>query len=190
MESRSGFPFQTAPILAHVAQQHREGPAAPFSANDPPFAQQSLRFVVWSTPHANSALASKKPQTVHPRTVTSEYLLSGLLYCSCGHAMIGRGAKSGRYHYYECNGNFKQGHETCSAKSIPQGKLERAVLDQIRNRVLNDEWLEELVKLVNIELDSDYQKRTEKIETIDLELGELRLRLSKLYEALETGKLF
>lgn len=38
-------------------------------------------------------MASKRPKLTHPRTIRSSYLLSGLLYCSCGHSMIGRSAK-------------------------------------------------------------------------------------------------
>lgn len=54
-------------------------------------------------------MTSNKPSNVHPRTVPSTFLLSGFAYCSCGHAMIGRSAKSHQYHYYSCNGNYKQG---------------------------------------------------------------------------------
>ena len=55
--------------------------------------------------------------------------------------------------------------------------------------MLNREWLEELVKLVNEGLDSTHGILRGKLDTIDAELNDVRIRLSKLYDALETGKL-
>ena len=134
-------------------------------------------------------MAAKRPLARHPRTVPSFYLLSGLLFCSCGRAMIGRSAKSHHYYYYTCNRRFKQGSESCGARALPKEQLERLVIGQIKDRILNDEWLEELVKLVNQELDSSYSVYHERLEVIDAELKDVRSRLDKLYDALETGKL-
>jgi hypothetical protein len=103
--------------------------------------------------------------------------------------MIGRSAKSHHYYYYCCNRQLKQGAESCGARSLPKNKLERLVIDQIKTRILNGEWLEELVCLVNEELGSSYSVYRERLEVIDAELNDARTRLSKLYDALETGKL-
>jgi len=98
-------------------------------------------------------MALKRPKVIHPRTVPSFYLLSGLLYCSCGHAMIGRSAKSHQYYYYVCNRGFKQGKESCNSRNLPKEKIEKLVIEQIKQKVLTQECLETLVKLVNEELD-------------------------------------
>ena len=134
-------------------------------------------------------MASRRPEVIHPRTIPSSYLLSGLLYCSCGHSMIGRSAKSHHYHYYTCNGGYKKGKDACDARALPKDRLEHLVIDQIKCKVLNREWLEELVELVNEELDSTHGILRDRLDTIDAELNDVRLRLSKLYDALETGKL-
>jgi site-specific DNA recombinase len=135
-------------------------------------------------------MASKRFKVVHPRTVPSPYLLSGLVFCSsCGHAMTGRGAKSNHYHYYVCSGNYKQGKDACDARALPKEWLERLVIEQVKERVLNPDWLEELVKLVNEELDSSQGILRDRLDTVDAELNEVELRLSRLYDALETGKL-
>ncbi len=134
-------------------------------------------------------MSSKKPEVTHPRTIPSNYLLSGFLFCSCGHAMTGRSAKSHRFHYYHCNGNFKQGNETCGAKALPKDKLERMVLQKITENVLNEEWLDELVELTNKELGSSHGLLQENLNAIDCDLSKTRLALTRLYEALETGKL-
>ena len=134
-------------------------------------------------------MASKRPKTIHPRTIPSPYLLSGFLFCSCGHAMIGRSAKSHQYYYYTCNGSFKQGKDACNARALPKDKLEQLVIEQIKHRVLNQQWLEELVGLVNRELDSSHDILGERLDAIDAELSDVEIRLCKLYDALETNKL-
>jgi site-specific DNA recombinase len=131
----------------------------------------------------------KSPKKVHPRIVASFYILSGILYCSCGHAMIGRSAKSRKYHYYQCNHNFKMGNNACKARMIPKDKLEQAVLEQLKKAVLTEDNLRELVKLVNEELIASHKGLRERLKVIDDELNDVRSRLSKLYDTLETGML-
>ena len=120
-------------------------------------------------------MGNNAPKAVHPRVVASFYLLSGLLYCSCGHAMIGRSAKSHQYYYYVCNRGFKQGKESCNARNLPKEKIEKLVIEQIKQKVLTPEYLEGLVKLVNEELDSTHGLLKNKLDDIDLELKMLGL---------------
>jgi site-specific DNA recombinase len=63
------------------------------------------------------------------------------------------------------------------------------VIDQIKHRVLNQESLEELVGLVNKELDSTHDILRDKLDAIDGELNDVEIRLSELYDALETERL-
>ena len=134
-------------------------------------------------------MASKRPKAVHPRTVPSFYLLSGLLFCSCGRAMIGRSAKSHHYYYYACSRAHKQGKEACSARAIPKDYLEQLVIEQLKTRVLTEGNLEHLVGLVNEELRSVSSKLKDRLDACDMEIREIQLRLKRLYDALETGKL-
>ena len=134
-------------------------------------------------------LASRRPQAIHPRTVPSHYLLSGLLFCTCGHAMTGRSAKSHQYYYYTCNGSFKRGRDSCSARALPKDKLEKLLVEQVKERILNQESLEELVKSVNQKIDSSHDSVKERLDGTNAELNEVQMRLSKLYDALETDKL-
>ena len=134
-------------------------------------------------------MSARRPTAVHPRVLPSFYLLSGLLRCSCGNAMIGRSAKSHKFYYYTCNRSEKQGADACSARSLPKQKLEHIVTEHIKSKILNDEVLEELVTLVNEDLDASNASYKEKLETIDTELKDVNSRLTKLYDVLETGKL-
>ena len=102
--------------------------------------------------------------------------------------MIGRSAKSHQYYYYMCNRRYKQGKDACSARILPKDKLENLVINQIRDKILTQECLEELVKLVNEELDSSRSVLKDRLDAIDTELNDVRVRLSRLYDALETGR--
>lgn len=133
-------------------------------------------------------MSERRPAKVHPRTVPSPYLLSGLLFCSCGSAMIGHSAKSGRHFYYLCSRNYKQGKEGCNSRMISKQYLEKKVIDQIKQRVLTDDNLEELVKLVNEEMDVASLHLRERLNNIEQEASDVRNRLSRLYDSLETGK--
>jgi hypothetical protein len=134
-------------------------------------------------------MSNNAPQVVHPRSVPSFYLLSGLIYYSCGHAMIGRITKSHQYYYYICNRGNKHGKESCSASDLPKEKIEKLVIEQIKQKILTQECLEELVKLVNEELGSTHGLLRDKLDILDAELNDIKSRLSKLYDALETSKL-
>lgn len=134
-------------------------------------------------------MALKSPKATHPRTVPSFYLLSGFIFCACGRAMTGRSAKSHTYFYYMCSRSCKQGKEACAAKALPKDKLERLVIEQLKSRVLTDSNLEQLVKLVNVELGSSSSKLKERLDICDAELRDVKARLSRLYDVLETGKL-
>jgi len=122
-------------------------------------------------------MALKRPKVIHPRTVPSFYLLSGFLFCCCGWAMVGRSAKSHRYYYYTCPRGCKQGKEACGARAIPKDKLERLVTEQLKSRVLTNDNLEELVRLVNEELGFASVELKERLDTCDTELRDVNTRL-------------
>lgn len=77
----------------------------------------------------------------------------------------------------------------CGAKVIPKDKLERMVIEQLKARVLTDDNLEQMVKMVNKELRSASTELNDRLDACDMELREVKARLSRLYDVLETGKL-
>ena len=135
-----------------------------------------------------SQLRSRAPSTSHPRRTTSRFMLSNLLRCgSCGAKMVGKSAKSGRYDYYVCGTSERTG--TCDASPLPKSDIEQAVLQRILNVVLNEPNLERLIELTNEELRTSQMSSMAMVRTIDEQLGDIRSRLAKLYEAIETGVL-
>ena len=120
-------------------------------------------------------MAARGPRMSHPRTNHSPYLLSGFTFCQCGRAMTGRSAKSGRHFYYMCSRAAKQGTAACGAKMLSKNRFEGLVIEQLRARVLTDENMSKLVKLVN--------------EELNVELRDITIRLDRHYEAIETRQL-
>ena len=60
---------------------------------------------------------------------------------------------------------------------------------KIRERILNEETIVELVTLVAEEIDAMAGELSGRLEVIEAELGDMRRRLEKLYEAIETSEL-
>ena len=136
-----------------------------------------------------SFLTERRPSVQHPRTISSQYLLSGLLHCgNCGAAMTGCWAKSGQYFYYECVQHQKKGKEACDTRLISKDKLERFVLGRIRENILTNDNLQQLVDLVNEELKMNSGLYEQQLSQVEQQLGQVQSKLSKLYAALETGK--
>ena len=133
-------------------------------------------------------LKSRSPKVIHPRRVTSDYLLSGIVKCeACGRAMSGHSAKSGKFQYYRCANALKRGPIECPTHWIPKDKIEGFIVDKIRNCILTDENLIELVKLTNDELGSEVNDVEVQLDTLIAQIKEVEKRLEHLYDALEQG---
>ncbi len=135
-------------------------------------------------------LRSRAPSLVHPRRASSPYLLSGLLKCRrCGTAFTGQEAKSGQFAYYVCNSLATRGAGTCDAPRLNAKRFERLIVDQIRENILTESNIRDLVKLVSEEMDGVAHEQRQKLETIESELAEARRRLDRLYNLVETTDL-
>ena len=136
------------------------------------------------------AMRDRAPKVQRPGRVGSKFLLSGLLKCGvCGRPYSGQGAKSGQFAYYVCGTLFREGAGTCSARYLNAPRVEEFVVEKIRERILTEETIVELVTLVAEEIDAMAGELSGRLEVIDAELGDVRKRLERLYEALETSEL-
>ena len=139
---------------------------------------------------AQELLIERSPKLTHPRTVNSDYILAKLLYCGkCGLKMVGCSAKSSQFFYYACQNYRKRGKHVCDAKSINKDTLESFVIDRVRANILTEENLTELVRMTNEEISQASSLYEEQLAVMDGQLEDLRGRLHRLYDALETGKL-
>ena len=137
------------------------------------------------------AMRDRAPKVQRPGRVGSKFLLSGLLKCGvCGRPYIGQGAKSGQYGYYVCGTLYREGAGTCNnARYLNAPRVEGFIIDKIKERILTEETIVELVTLVAEEIDAMSGELAGRLEVIEAELLDVRKRLEKLYEAIETSKL-
>ena len=136
------------------------------------------------------AMRDRAPKVRRPARVGSKFLLSGLLKCGvCGRPYRAQGAKCGKFAYYICGTLFREGAGTCSARYLNAPKLETFVVEKIRERILNEETITELVTLVAEEIDAMAGELSGRLEVVEAELSDVRKRLEKLYEAIETSEL-
>jgi site-specific DNA recombinase len=135
-------------------------------------------------------LKERAPSYSHPRRTSSQYLLSGIVHCGiCGKALVGQEAKGGRFSYYVCGTLLKKGAGTCSAHYLNANKFEESVINKIKERILTEDNLRQLVFMVNEEMDGAMVEYHTRLSTIEAELIEVKHHLERLYDALETAKL-
>ena len=103
--------------------------------------------------------------------------------------MFGIGTKSGHFHYYACATAFRNGRAHCPGRSIPQSIIEALVLEKVRELILREEHLTELVRMTNEELGASLEHLRERLGSLEAQLGDMDRRLGRLHDALETGTL-
>jgi hypothetical protein len=93
-----------------------------------------------------------------------------------------------RYHYYMCGNARRKGREVCPSPILRKDKVEGFVINHIKDCILTEDNLEELVRLTNEELAQTCTEEREKLELLQPQIAEADSRLGKLYDALETGE--
>ena len=135
-------------------------------------------------------MRKRAPKVQRPGVVGSTYLLSGLLKCGvCGRTYIGQKAKGGRFAYYICGTLYREGAGTCEARYLNAPRVEDYIVEKIRERILTEETIVELVTLVAEEIDAMAGELAGRVQVIEGELVDVRRRLERLYEALENSDL-
>ena len=136
---------------------------------------------------AKKLLGSRAPRRVHPRRAASPYLLSGILKCeTCGKAMTAAEAKSGKYTYYVCHSLLKRGSGTCKTPRLNAKNFEELIVGNIRENILTESNIRDLVKLLDEEMDGVAREQRERMETIEEELEDVKRRLGRIWHAIET----
>ena len=86
-----------------------------------------------------------------------------------------------------CGNARRKGREVCPLPTLPKDRVEGFIIDRIKNHILTDENIAELVKLTNQELTRAYGEEKEKLELIHTRMDEMDSSPDKLCDALETG---
>ncbi|MDE2838724.1 MAG: recombinase family protein [Chloroflexota bacterium] len=135
----------------------------------------------------NARMRSRAPKTIHPRRVGSSYMFSGLVKCyRCNTLLSGQDAKSGRFHYYVCQTLIKRGSGGCDTPRLNARRFEELIVRRIRSSILTEGIIGDLPKAVAKELDGLVREQRGRLETIESELADVRRRLGRLWDVVET----
>ncbi len=135
-------------------------------------------------------IANRRPEIIHPKSVSVKNLLNGLLHCSsCNKLFTSYSAKSGKFHYYICQSKHKSGNSICDQKSLNIKKFDGFIISVIKDKILTPENITKLVKLVNKEFGILKKEFVSKLTYIKNSISDKKKRINKLFDALETTEL-
>jgi site-specific DNA recombinase len=119
------------------------------------------------------------------------YLLSGIIKCSCGHAMYGNRRKpKGKplYVSYRCGARHKKGAASeCKTPEIRKEYIEDFVLTELENYFVNDQTASTIVKSVNNYVDKLNIANSEKLEHLNKELSKIQKQIGNIMSAIMQG---
>ena len=127
----------------------------------------------------------KNPRGRHRSS--EEYLLTGKLFCGhCGSHMVGfcgTGRGGHRHYYYICQG--KHTEKKCSKKNVRKDRIETAVMDFLREFILNDETIDWL--LTGLENLQELMARNSPLPALEAEFNDAEKSILNILDALEKG---
>ena len=121
-----------------------------------------------------------KVSGVSGRSYASEFLLSGLVRCTCGYALCGQRGNRG-VHYYRCNGSIERSHHFCSQGRVRQKLLEKTVMDEIKAQFLNGSTKSSIMAV----LDDMYSNKIKILESNTKELERTLAKFKNQNEKIE-----
>jgi DNA invertase Pin-like site-specific DNA recombinase len=133
-------------------------------------------------------LRARDPQRMNGKVSSSSALLTGVLHCSeCGGSMAYMTGKHGAYRYYVCGNRRRKGPSVCSAGAIRADLLEDVVIEYVEDRLLCQERLEVILNALLDRREERVAERRAHAAELSKVAAELQQRLSRLYEAIESG---
>ena len=106
-------------------------------------------------------------------------LLSGLLICpNCSKKMFvcRRTTKGKEYSSYRCS--------SCSGQTIPCGKVEQAVISQVKDEILIEKNIDNMIALCKAELDQEKPKKKGKVNDYSAQLVTVTAKIERVAEAI------
>ena len=71
--------------------------------------------------------------------------------------------------------------KTCSMPSSDARRFEQMVVEKIRSNVLTETNIRALIKIVDERMDGVAREQRERLQTIEEELGEVKLRMDRIW---------
>ena len=121
-------------------------------------------------------------------TKSQKYILSGVLFCSCGSPMVGvsAGGRNKIYYYYSCSSQQRR-PGACHEKKLRRDKIENLIISNTKSRILNKDTIKSIIKEL-IKITNERQKNNFKIrEEARKRIADSERRLKNLYDIIESG---
>jgi site-specific DNA recombinase len=136
---------------------------------------------------AQEQLARNKQQA--RRNAKRKYLLSSLVFCSCGRRWVGRYKNHLDRAYYRCpTTEGEPWRATCTARfGMEQRKLERAVLDAVKAFLLDPEVRRASLGAERERVVADRERHAADLAAIDANLVRVERQIGKLLDAMLVG---
>ena len=119
------------------------------------------------------------------------YLLSGIIKCSCGHAMYGNRRKpKGKplYVSYRCGARHKKGAASeCKTPEIRKEYIEDFVLTELESHLVNDQTASSIKASVNEYMDKLNGVNREKLDHVESELCKVQGQIENIMSAIMQG---
>lgn len=118
-----------------------------------------------------------------------QYLLTGIIRCSCGARMVGYSTpgRSRIHYYYACTRqNHEGGRYSCNAPRIPAEAIEEAILGRIRHISRSVEARERIVERALACMDSESEKLRQDEDVLRRQQQKTKADISCLVEVLKS----
>lgn len=119
---------------------------------------------------------------------TAEYILTGKLFCGhCGEPMVGisgTGRHGETHYYYRCQGKYHK-KNGCEKKNVPRDKVEKAIVRHIRDFIMDDKTLDNIVEDYHAFLES--ARKDSALNAMQEELAQNRKAADNIIKAIEDG---
>lgn len=148
---------------------------------------------IWNKAQEIRAVRAEK----YPRTYSGEFPLTGLLKCPvCGYGMVAarttntlKDGTKRRFRYYSC-GLFKnKGSSACSANSVRADEAEEYVFSRIKDVILNERVLKDIVANLNRTRVEVIKPLEENKKFVDRQIESHMVKKKRVFDLYEDGHL-
>ena len=151
------------------------------------FSNRTLSWATYDRPAPMSPLIPlpERPAASDP-ACTLDIVRAEKTY-RCETLLSGQDAKGGRFHYYVCQSLIKRGKDACETPRLNARHFEQLIVGRIRFSILAKDGNGDMTTVVIKELDRLVQEQRRRIETIESELKDVRRRLDRLWDFVESS---
>jgi len=129
---------------------------------------------------------SRSPKIVNPKRMGSQTLLTGLLKCGyCGGSMTVATGKHNQYRYYRCTTRNNKHKDLCQSRMVRLDRMDAAILDVMCRHFVTPARVAAM--LSELQKNCDNQNEAEIMKEVSMKLETVKLRMQRLYDAIEQG---